>query len=916
MPLILARCCSKHDNHSRLSADDDDIMLHHECVPLLPMAEKKRKGSSVRDVAHFLYGSACKSLRRTKSDIHCFDKVSKSNTPAHRPDHFGGIFAIEDDPKTKPDKEEERRIQGVLERLRAYGINTMVESNARYALRVSSSQGDGEAAFRLLMLLQETYEGIVRPYNPETKLLGAINREMVTCYLDALLFAMFARLDSFEAMLYDSFDDKPRKRLAGLLRLWVNLLRTGRLITTDVTRHLQEALTECGWEDAVRLKQQDPSEAFTFITGQLELPLLTLKMDLHHAGKEDPQDDHKFINERLLEVAILEEPPEGSDVITLEDCLEHYFNNRIEVKRHMENQRRNTLKSASMDSPNTPTSPTKMEKESGIHVEVAEVPQQSTSGTPTVQTPVAETATQSTQTKDPFARVRPIYGRKRGDSIFSQRKVILEGVDPDQKVDPEAQIPDRERKLSTRTEVLMPAWQFFKLLPWYTDHMPMSDAQVAAHFSKKRPVLGICLKRYSYTNTGQASRLNTYIDIPTEMTVPNFVSDEDMQEEGPLVGNFRLLLQSVVCHRGVSVQSGHYVTLTRGTAANATQSRRGSDDSDDIHDPWMRFDDLAKDRVTYVDIRESLKQETPYLLFYQVQPIGDDGHSIHDLPSYAEATSRAHSDATPLEKPYLNDPFGSDYTLEQVPSQPLSDGRTGSESTDWAVSASGRNSLEVNRALESARGRRSLQGDDRRLSIPFDAASVSGGSARTDATVSIPSTPKEEKDPDRTATGLLAVANKLPGSRRGSRAKNGSQLKSRPTSTGPDTNSSRFSLNMSRLTQKMSRSDESKNSAPASTQAETPPDLPATASVTEITDEKLAQTDSGTGEKPTIAMQVQHLISDTASDDTAKPSQGTLKPPGKAATTAGNMTKKEKAAMKQEKRRARKGEDDRECTLM
>lgn len=48
---------------------------------------------------------------------------------------------------------------------------------------------------------------------------------------------MFARLDSFEAMLYNSFDDVPRKKLAGLLRLWVNMLRSGKLITTDIVRN-------------------------------------------------------------------------------------------------------------------------------------------------------------------------------------------------------------------------------------------------------------------------------------------------------------------------------------------------------------------------------------------------------------------------------------------------------------------------------------------------------------------------------------------------------------------------------------------------------------------------------------------------------------------------------------------------------
>lgn len=84
------------------------------------------------------------------------------------------------------------------------------------------------------MLFEESVNGIVKDYDPDVRLLGAVNRDSVTCYLDALLFAMFARLGSFEAVLYNTFDDEPRKRLATILRLWVNMLRTGRLITIDI----------------------------------------------------------------------------------------------------------------------------------------------------------------------------------------------------------------------------------------------------------------------------------------------------------------------------------------------------------------------------------------------------------------------------------------------------------------------------------------------------------------------------------------------------------------------------------------------------------------------------------------------------------------------------------------------------------
>lgn len=86
---------------------------------------------------------------------------------------------------------------------------------------------------------------------------------------------------------------------------------------------MQEALAACGWKDAAKIEQQDTSEAFSFITEKLELPLLTLKMDIYHTGAEDATDDHKFIHERLLEVAVPDDNGSGR-AIQLEDCLESY----------------------------------------------------------------------------------------------------------------------------------------------------------------------------------------------------------------------------------------------------------------------------------------------------------------------------------------------------------------------------------------------------------------------------------------------------------------------------------------------------------------------------------------------------------------------------------------------------------------
>jgi hypothetical protein len=61
-----------------------------------------------------------------------------------------------------------------------------------------------------------------------------VNRGNVTCYLDALLFAMFAKLQGFECMLKNDSSDESQRKLAALLRLWVNMLRSGKLIHVDM----------------------------------------------------------------------------------------------------------------------------------------------------------------------------------------------------------------------------------------------------------------------------------------------------------------------------------------------------------------------------------------------------------------------------------------------------------------------------------------------------------------------------------------------------------------------------------------------------------------------------------------------------------------------------------------------------------
>jgi Ubiquitin carboxyl-terminal hydrolase len=153
----------------------------------------------------------------------------------------------------------------------------------------------------------------------------------------------------------------------------------------------------------------------------------------------------------------------------------------------------------------------------------------------------------------------------------------------------------------------------------------------------------MCLKRYSYTERGKAVRLNTRIDIPIEIGLPHFISDDKMDEDGPIYGSFKLSLQSVVCHRGSSVDSGHYISLVRGTNASSDTEEHSDAAKSNDHSHWMRFDDLASERITLIDINQALRDETPYLLFYQIVPISGDplhGKDEDVLPLYAP--SEAH----------------------------------------------------------------------------------------------------------------------------------------------------------------------------------------------------------------------------------------------------------------------------------
>lgn len=129
---------------------------------------------------------------------------------------------------------EDAQIQEIKNTMIARGYNTCDDEQVKYAM--SMVHGDAKKALEMMFQFQRSVEGAITPYSPDVVMLGAENRQQVTCWLDSLLFAMFARSSNFEHMIRTGYDDDPRRRLSTVIRLWVNMLREGELINVEIVR--------------------------------------------------------------------------------------------------------------------------------------------------------------------------------------------------------------------------------------------------------------------------------------------------------------------------------------------------------------------------------------------------------------------------------------------------------------------------------------------------------------------------------------------------------------------------------------------------------------------------------------------------------------------------------------------------------
>lgn len=493
-------------------------------------------------------------------------------------------------------------------------------------LKSPFTQGELRKTFILIRFFQMSTEGLFLTNSNQDKLgatitfHGAENWENVMCYLDALLFSMFANLESFEPVLFIS-NQHPNhlvEQLSALLRLYVNLLRSGNLITTDVTARICEVLMKLGFAEAMSHKQQDAVSLFQFLTETLSMPLLTFKVDIKHGGKYNKEDDLKFSKERILFVSIPDDEGiekatedhiehEETDGILLEECLEYYFNNSISVMRELERRatllRRDTGRSSYGDvivENEEFSQPRVVQRSNSIKHELKAEHIEDLGEAPSLHREKSDSKN--------YVRVRTRTTSSL--SIWSIGEV------------------DGSKKPN---EVSLPAWMFLRLLPFYTDdnevnftnETPHTYAKTSKEFVNRRPILPICLKRYSFNSSDSSTtRSKKRIIIPPIINLPQFVADE---ADGDAPTQFKLILESAVCHRGTSISLGHFVSVIRKDTNNTNESEEEA-----YNATWYLYDDMKKkSRVVEKSFKQIFKSEWPYMLFYRLVAIEgtENGHS-------------------------------------------------------------------------------------------------------------------------------------------------------------------------------------------------------------------------------------------------------------------------------------------------
>ncbi|XJO76031.1 hypothetical protein BDV3_006610 [Batrachochytrium dendrobatidis] len=291
----------------------------------------------------------------TLSAVNAISTKSKSTAAIQKLNYVSGaamndlsVHANQPPPPMYPDHSEEEQEKDA--RLRSF-----LDDNPHIILSMSEFRNlrtlPSNHAIQFLNDIKDAIEGTIvpPPFGPQSApaSLGMVNIGN-SCYIDALLFAMFACGTAFDGLMdaptLDTGDemDYSMKRflrfsLESSIRLIVNRLRKGQLVDKIYVARFRKALAELGWfgenKDNVGL-QQDTSELFLFLMNTLGAPFLPLQSEIFH-GAHSSCDDLRIFTERIIQLSI---PSTVSHVsVLLEDMLEdHFFSNMVQIKRRSE----------------------------------------------------------------------------------------------------------------------------------------------------------------------------------------------------------------------------------------------------------------------------------------------------------------------------------------------------------------------------------------------------------------------------------------------------------------------------------------------------------------------------------------------------------------------------------------------------
>ncbi|KAI9483168.1 MAG: hypothetical protein EXX96DRAFT_599704 [Benjaminiella poitrasii] len=450
---------------------------------------------------------------------------------------------------------------------------------------LESNNWDSKQSMMDLIDYEEASHGILvePPRTPDKPLLGSENDGGTSCYIDALLFAMFMSNTAFDPLLtYDipltEEEDEKKIKLQTLMRLFVNKLRKGHFVKADYVHWFRKILQEANWngqDHEGQWTQEDASELFMYITETFDLPYLPFQIRLFHGGTKD-KDDDRVMTDRTVTLSIPDDDDDTLTEVKLQDILVDYFYNNIitGVMRQV-------------DDNNNPL----------ISENVAASPTYNNNGTDKTFLPLTPS-----------------------DEKYTLKKLLLEEE-------------NRNRNDTVEQQVPVTAWQVLELLPFYSATNEQGEAietQVDSSFPDTHMILPIVLKRYRYdVETGASTKIKKRVEIPITIDFNQFVNRSVDDPTCPICGhlvNWTLHFKSAVCHLGDSPYSGHYVSYARIMTGHNQRHKEEEEEEENFF--WLKLDDMkTESRVTQImndkhsssmnDIYEDLSQNA-YILFYEL----------------------------------------------------------------------------------------------------------------------------------------------------------------------------------------------------------------------------------------------------------------------------------------------------------